>query len=241
MPFANRTTFNHLNIGLVRYSDGYCTWTIIITDLHSDDNLRVKDPSLSLSHYISTLALLLPDHEYVVTCAGELKYCKQGLLTGKGVTTWKGLVLPESRDSGNDFCFPDFASHTVRFCLIFVRISSVVSFRVDICQLEIRPSKNKTEKRLKSFPLSLHFATFHISIFCQKSFPQINIFQFFLSFLHFQNVLEKKNMNFNIFYRWWFICSFSWRLYRQCRWRWRWWRWYVDIWRRRTFGKCVIN
>ena len=39
------------------------TWTIIITDLHSDDNLRVKDPSLSLSHYISTLALLLSDHD----------------------------------------------------------------------------------------------------------------------------------------------------------------------------------
>ena len=32
---------------------------------------------------------------YVVTCAGEWKYYKQGLLTGKGVTTWKGQVLPE--------------------------------------------------------------------------------------------------------------------------------------------------
>ena len=36
------------------------------------------------------------------------------------------------RDSGNDFHFPDFASHTVRYSLIFVPISSVVSFRVDI-------------------------------------------------------------------------------------------------------------
>ena len=27
-PFANRTTFNHLNTRLVRYSDGYCTFNI---------------------------------------------------------------------------------------------------------------------------------------------------------------------------------------------------------------------
>ena len=39
------------------------------------------------------------------------------------------------RDSGNDFHFPDFASHTGRVRLIFVRISSVVSFWVDIQQL----------------------------------------------------------------------------------------------------------
>ena len=38
----------------------------------------------------------------------------------------------KTRDSGNDFRFPDLASHTGRFRLIFVRISSIVSFRVDI-------------------------------------------------------------------------------------------------------------
>ena len=58
---------------------------------------------------------------------------------------------PRGRDSGNDFCFPDFASHTGNFRLIFVRISSVVSFRVNIRQLhaariyEIQPSKNETQ------------------------------------------------------------------------------------------------
>ena len=36
------------------------------------------------------------------------------------------------RDSGNDFHFPDFVSHTGHFRLIFVRISSVVSFWVGI-------------------------------------------------------------------------------------------------------------
>ena len=41
----------------------------------------------------------------------------------------------QCRDSGNEFRFPDFASHTGRFRLIFVRISSVVSFRLDIRQL----------------------------------------------------------------------------------------------------------
>ena len=41
------------------------------------------------------------------------------------------LLLP-SRDIENDFRIPDFVSHTGRFLLIFVRISSVVSFRVDI-------------------------------------------------------------------------------------------------------------
>ena len=42
-----------------------------------------------------------------------------------------------TRDSGNDFRFPDFVSHTARFCLIFVRISSVISFWVDIRQLSL--------------------------------------------------------------------------------------------------------
>ena len=90
------------------------------------------------------------------------------------------------RNSGNDFRFPDIASYTFRFRLIFVCISSVVSFRVDILrnekrnqmQLDVRDPtfincvpgriitrsldirdptlKNKTEKRPKSFPLSLH-------------------------------------------------------------------------------------
>ena len=78
------------------------------------------------------------------------------------------------RDSGNDFLFPDFASHTGRFCLIFVSL--------------IRPSKNETEKRAKSFPLSLvpwnhkpmcyHWATLtdtriktflYQDLFCNKS------------------------------------------------------------------------
>ena len=36
------------------------------------------------------------------------------------------------RYSGNDFRFPDIASYTCRFRLIFGRIFSVVSFRVDI-------------------------------------------------------------------------------------------------------------
>ena len=27
-PFANRTTFDHLNTKLVRYSDGYCNWDL---------------------------------------------------------------------------------------------------------------------------------------------------------------------------------------------------------------------
>ena len=52
-------------------------------------------------------------------------------MTGRG----GGVVL--GRDSGNHFRFPDFASHTGRFRLIFVRISSVVSFRVDIQQLSL--------------------------------------------------------------------------------------------------------
>ena len=39
------------------------------------------------------------------------------------------------RDSGNDSPFPDFASHTGRFRLILVHISSVISFQVDIRQL----------------------------------------------------------------------------------------------------------
>ena len=41
------------------------------------------------------------------------------------------------RDSGNDFSFPDFALHNGCFRLIFVRISSVVSFRFDIRQLSL--------------------------------------------------------------------------------------------------------
>ena len=41
-----------------------------------------------------------------------------------------GVRWVQSRDSGNDFRFPDFASHTGRFRLIFVCISSVVSFRL---------------------------------------------------------------------------------------------------------------
>ena len=44
----------------------------------------------------------------------------------------QNVALLPSRDSGNDFCFPDFASHTGRFRLIFVCISSIVSFRVDM-------------------------------------------------------------------------------------------------------------
>ena len=44
---------------------------------------------------------------------------------------------PACRDSGNDFRFPDFASHTGRFRLIFVRVSSVVTFWVDIRQLSL--------------------------------------------------------------------------------------------------------
>ena len=43
--------------------------------------------------------------------------------------TTRSLSL-QCRDSGNDFRFPDFASQTGRFCLIFVCISSVVSFLV---------------------------------------------------------------------------------------------------------------
>ena len=41
-----------------------------------------------------------------------------------------------TRDSGNDFRFADFASHTGHFCLIFVGICFIVSFRVDIWQLQ---------------------------------------------------------------------------------------------------------
>ena len=47
-------------------------------------------------------------------------------------SAWYGLT---SRDSGNNFHFPDFALHTGRFGLFFVSISLVVSFRVDIQQL----------------------------------------------------------------------------------------------------------
>ena len=43
-----------------------------------------------------------------------------------------------TRDSGNDFRFPDFALHTGHFSLIFVRISSIVSFRSDIHSSDIR-------------------------------------------------------------------------------------------------------
>ena len=45
--------------------------------------------------------------------------------------------LSQSRDSGNNFRFPDIESHTGCFCLILVRISSVISFRVDIQQLSL--------------------------------------------------------------------------------------------------------
>ena len=41
-------------------------------------------------------------------------------------------IPPAGRDSGNDFRFPGIASYTCHFCLIFVRISYVVSFRVYI-------------------------------------------------------------------------------------------------------------
>ena len=41
------------------------------------------------------------------------------------------------RDSGNDFRFPDIASHTCRFGLIFGRIFSVISFQVDIQQVSV--------------------------------------------------------------------------------------------------------
>ena len=47
------------------------------------------------------------------------------------------LNVPGTRDSGNDVCFSDFASHTGRFHLIFVCISSLVSFWVDIRQLSL--------------------------------------------------------------------------------------------------------
>ena len=38
-PFANRTTFNHFNTGLVRYSDGYCIQ--IITVIFQDQVLII--------------------------------------------------------------------------------------------------------------------------------------------------------------------------------------------------------
>ena len=43
--------------------------------------------------------------------------------------------LHSSRDRGNNFRFPNIASHTGRFCLILVCISSVISFRVGTRQL----------------------------------------------------------------------------------------------------------
>ena len=50
----------------------------------------------------------------------------------KGASKTAIVLVLVSRDSGNGFRFPDSASHTGRFCLIFVHISSVVSFRVDM-------------------------------------------------------------------------------------------------------------
>ena len=88
-------------------------------------------------------------------------------------------------ESGNDFHFPDIALDPVHFRSIFVRFPSVASDRVDILQIgnktcfsrisekqllkfafligflhaawisKIRPSRNWSEKRSKSFPLSL--------------------------------------------------------------------------------------
>ena len=37
-PFANQTTLDHLNTGLVRYSDGYCNYLIEILVLVSGEN-----------------------------------------------------------------------------------------------------------------------------------------------------------------------------------------------------------
>ena len=61
------------------------------------------------------------------------KILEQGFPTNAPGTT----SAPGGRASGNDFRFPDFASHTGRFRIIIVRISSVVSFRVDIRQLSL--------------------------------------------------------------------------------------------------------
>ena len=50
---------------------------------------------------------------------------------------WNLFNTSNCRDSGNDFRFPNIALHTGCFCLILDRISSVVSFRVDIRQLSL--------------------------------------------------------------------------------------------------------
>ena len=58
---------------------------------------------------------------------------------------WRGYVNRwaecqndhSARDSGNDFCFPDIASHTGCFHLNLVCISFVLSYQVDIRQLSL--------------------------------------------------------------------------------------------------------
>ena len=54
--------------------------------------------------------------------------------------------LVGGRDSGNDFHFPHIASFTGRFHLVFVRISSIVSFWVDIRQASLFNLSFKTTR-----------------------------------------------------------------------------------------------
>ena len=54
-PFANRTTFDHLNTGLVRHSDGYCTECIAQTS-----NYRTK----ACSFYGVQVKWLVEPYEY---------------------------------------------------------------------------------------------------------------------------------------------------------------------------------
>ena len=90
-----------------------------------------------------------------------------------------------TRDSGNDFRFPDFASHTGCFRLIFFvsPLSYLFGSIYAAWIYEIRPSKNETEKRPKSFPLSL-LTTFSNEVILRpaksKPFcPNLRVLHFF--------------------------------------------------------------
>ena len=53
-PFANRTTFDHLNTGLVRYSDGYCNFNSI-QECRPPDSTHTKK-IIVLSSYLESIA-----------------------------------------------------------------------------------------------------------------------------------------------------------------------------------------
>ena len=95
--------------------------------LHFVRGIRHKAGFLNLGY--------LSPRGYVKSCKGNAKTYRVMQIMVLGLR--KKFYGHAGRDSGNNFRFPDFGLHTGRFRIIFVRISSVVSFRVDIRQLSL--------------------------------------------------------------------------------------------------------